>query len=165
MKAGLGSSPQTRGAHVVVSSSHSGRGLIPADAGSTDPLKGNNMAKKAHPRRRGEHHPVQGLVHQARGSSPQTRGARRVTHGNRWHARLIPADAGSTLGVDTRPAFSRAHPRRRGEHLTVEAVARLFEGSSPQTRGAPVRYGLKIRSLGLIPADAGSTAQTLPSVR
>ena len=78
-------------------SSSSGTWLIPAHAGST--LLGNHCEQglRAHPRSRGEHHPV----HLARllgiGSSPLTRGAPCPVFPSRDVARLIPAHAGSTI--------------------------------------------------------------------
>ena len=49
------------------------------------------------------------------------------------------------------------HPRIRGEHRRSRRPSRLAEGSSPHTRGAPVRKGKRSGPVGIIPAYAGST--------
>ena len=52
-----------------------------------------------------------------------------------------------------------AHPRSRGEHQRISAVQVRPAGSSPLTRGAPRDYPARRRTVGLIPAHAGSTLQ------
>ena len=73
---------------------------------------------------------------------------------------LIPAHAGSTLTSVIWQEMSRAHPRSRGEHRAKlhDSTKRL--GSSPLTRGALCAADALVERPGLIPAHAGSTAQT-----
>ena len=92
------------------------------------------------------------------GSSPLTRGKRardRRAEGTRW---LIPAHAGKT----SRPARGRddgrAHPRSRGENCQSIATVISISGSSPLTRGKPLRVREAGEHQGLIPAHAGKTA-------
>ena len=52
------------------------------------------------------------------------------------------------------------HPRIRGEHLAWHRLGCAGDGSSPHTRGAHLRqHGARIDT-GIIPAYAGSTAQS-----
>ena len=103
---------------------------------------------------------------------------------NEGGAGLIPAEAGSTSsrlrccrtcgahpcgrgGAPTtppRPAVtSRAHPRGRGEHLRGRTGTCVRSGSSPRTRRALQVERARLRSAGLIPADAGSTTCPRPT--
>ena len=50
------------------------------------------------------------------------------------------------------------HPRIRGEHFTIEWEVKPGRGSSPHTRGAPVRRHPARGAERIIPAYAGSTA-------
>ena len=51
-----------------------------------------------------------------------------------------------------------AHPRSRGENVVRENLCRNPSGSSPLTRGKPVRVGHAYWWSGLIPAHAGKTS-------
>ena len=93
----------------------------------------------------------------AEGSSPHTRGALKAKFTGLAHVRIIPAYAGSTGVVFGWGGVVEDHPRIRGEHITVRNHARLADGSSPHTRGAP---GLDVETRAasrIIPAYAGST--------
>ena len=70
---------------------------------------------------------------------------------------LIPARAGSTAA--RRGSVNRvwAHPRSRGEHDYAAVSGVPARGSSPLARGAPGFPEIRVDSLGLIPARAGST--------
>ena len=76
--------------------------------------------------------------------------------------RLIPAHAGSTTSPTAQTRGLTAHPRSRGEHMAVPALARARTGSSPLTRGARALLILEDAGLGLIPAHAGSTDPRTP---
>ena len=77
--------------------------------------------------------------------------------------RLIPAHAGKTT-VDEAWAFdAEAHPRSRGENLTVRGRCPLSRGSSPLTRGKLWVRSFLARSRGLIPAHAGKTSYNSPA--
>ncbi len=94
------------------------------------------------------------------GSSPLTRGA--LAGRTRWSLddRLIPAHAGSTDMRDLLPPTPQAHPRSRGEHVTVPRQSGKTTGSSPLTRGARRIPVARREAPRLIPAHAGSTHQT-----
>ena len=49
------------------------------------------------------------------------------------------------------------HPRIRGEHVDLPTPTNKQAGSSPHTRGAPIRRAASTHARGIIPAYAGST--------
>ena len=143
----LGSSPHTRGAHLLQPLRACDHGIIPAYAGSTGPPTPVNSASRDHPRIRGEHVVLQS--------------------GALVELGIIPAYAGSTRSVGRRRTGWTDHPRIRGEHLEREIPLGIVPGSSPHTRGAPPR-GRRGHLCGrIIPAYAGSTDRehSTPSTR
>ena len=92
------------------------------------------------------------------GSSPLTRGKRANAHRGFLTVRLIPAHAGKTGGECGHHLVAPAHPRSRGENVVRENLCRNPSGSSPLTRGKPVRVGHAYWWSGLIPAHAGKTS-------
>ena len=91
------------------------------------------------------------------GSSPHTRGAQELVYPFRDDCRIIPAYAGSTLGLDSPDHEGTDHPRIRGEHRLFGVIGGEDSGSSPHTRGAQgsrIPGGVLRR---IIPAYAGST--------
>ena len=139
-----GSSPLARGARRQHGRINSVTGLIPARAGSTALLRGCLRPPRAHPRSRGEHMNIRGVMDWLEGSSPLARGALLSFPKVRGVVGLIPARAGSTAEVRRYGGCSGAHPRSRGEH--------------PKSQAAPRLKGW------LIPARAGSTSILQPSV-
>ena len=71
--------------------------------------------------------------------------------------RLIPAHAGKTLEAVIPRSCQGAHPRSRGENYYSSVHAFVDEGSSPLTRGKPIRKRPTHRCRRLIPAHAGKT--------
>ena len=152
-----GSSPQMRGAHWHENPAELPGRIIPADAGSTLTVVSIRSASGDHPRRCGEHlisvlYPLQWL-----GSSPQMRGARGQKRQQGAAPGIIPADAGSTLTLNSFENRCRDHPRRCGEHFASDEFGTFQAGSSPQMRGAPALLSSDWSVRGIIPADAGST--------
>ena len=85
------------------------------------------------------------------------RGAPFITSDNSCSARIIPADAGSTVRYAPCRRKSGDHPRGCGEHYHFSDIFNTPLGSSPRMRGAqphPIQNHLTV---GIIPADAGST--------
>ncbi len=153
----LGSSPHARGARRLHREVEHFPRLIPACAGSTPRARAACPSPRAHPRMRGEHLRVRGVLAHCEGSSPHARGA--PTRRSPWPPRtgLIPACAGSTdHGRGVRRAW-QAHPRMRGEHHVGFLFNSAGGGSSPHARGAPALADLDLRRVRLIPACAGST--------
>ena len=132
-----GSSPHTRGAPGCCPPAASSRRIIPAYAGSTPLFYFSLGPGEDHPRIRGEHPRVLVVEELERG--------------------IIPAYAGSTRPRISRPADRSDHPRIRGEHIIGSIGMVIGWGSSPHTRGAPVRTRRGWASAGIIPAYAGST--------
>ena len=58
---------------------------------------------------------------------------------------------------------SRAYPHSRGENPKVVVFDNLMDGSSPLTRGKPIRVLAVRGDLGLIPAHTGKTGTGCPS--
>ena len=70
---------------------------------------------------------------------------------------IIPAYAGSTSCLQSRPLHPWDHPRVCGEHGEALTLFLDLLGSSPRMRGALVLLGFVSQNLGIIPAYAGST--------
>ena len=70
---------------------------------------------------------------------------------------IIPADAGSTRFPLAKNRVYRDHPRGCGEHQAQTIYAKAQAGSSPRMRGAPPLFDCYCGTVGIIPADAGST--------
>ena len=152
-----GSSPLTRGAQPVHHPHKAGLRIIPAHAGSTPSSWCMGRAERDHPRSRGEHPPVSGCTVTVVGSSPLTRGAPIRWRPRLRRRRIIPAHAGSTQWVAPTVGVSRDHPRSRGEHKSWHHSDGEECGSSPLTRGAPIRASYAASMSRIIPAHAGST--------
>ena len=155
--AALGSSPLTRGKHLVVNQAVPRRGLIPAHAGKTQIASTSGRSPGAHPRSRGENLGVARVGRGGLGSSPLTRGkhaddgAPVDSHG------LIPAHAGKTPTSSASSTWTRAHPRSRGENSARTRTQENLLGSSPLTRGKRMARRSSSRPDRLIPAHAGKT--------
>ena len=158
-----GSSPLTRGALLWSSRDLPRCRLIPAHAGSTVLKRRGPLSSWAHPRSRGEHRKGELPDTKGFGSSPLTRGARPGVVPGGAERGLIPAHAGSTVSGARCLSRRGAHPRSRGEHLSVLAKVVGGVGSSPLTRGALPPLAKCDRSKGLIPAHAGSTPAPRPA--
>ena len=174
----VGSSPHTRGAPPSTFPKASAWRIIPAYAGSTGHTQPHGQLFADHPRIRGEHPLLLRCEFEWLGSSPHTRGALIMKDSISKSVRIIPAYAGSTSMSTMTGVRITDHPRIRGEHDDkrragqprsgiIPAYAgstgqhtpshRPASGSSPHTRGAPVkplRGGVAHR---IIPAYAGST--------
>ena len=114
-----GSSPLTRGKHIDRTRRQRQVGLIPAHAGKTACTTWQGPSRPAHPRSRGENLPSWLRRNTASGSSPLTRGKPRQDRRSHQRRRLIPAHAGKTTTLLGTEAASRAHPRSRGENISI----------------------------------------------
>ena len=135
----VGSSPLTRGKPVSVPANEPVGGLIPAHAGKTRPGWRAGGHQGAHPRSRGENLPASWSMLVPPGSSPLTRGKRGWRRKGLDVRRLIPAHAGKTRSTPAPGTGTRAHPRSRGENYKSRRYRRCARGSSPLTRGKPLR--------------------------
>ena len=139
-----GSSPLTRGKHLLPRQRDVLEGLIPTHAGKT----------RTRDRR----------AEGTRGSSPLTRGKPRMRHRATPDRGLIPTHAGKTRAAGGEHHSGGAHPHSRGENQPVVQPGRLSRGSSPLTRGKQGRRGRAPHPLGLIPTHAGKTAMSCSMV-
>ena len=131
-----GSSPRVRGAEQIIKSGLSGKGIIPACAGSSDHLLRLYSNGRDHPRVCGEQRRLTDRVSHLRGSSPRVRGAVPVRLRGVAGPGIIPACAGSSW--------------------CKTAICKTSSGSSPRVRGAVKKVNSNIRFDGIIPACAGS---------
>ena len=95
------------------------------------------------------------------GSSPRMRGALYIRLPDTRVVRIIPADAGSTASMSSRPTRTQDHPRGCGEHNSLSEKSSYSSGSSPRMRGAQSDNADEDSDERIIPADAGSTDGTL----
>ena len=157
-----GSSPLTRGKPTSARPASLSPRLIPAHAGKTDGGIQTAVARKAHPRSRGENAGAGAGIAAMSGSSPLTRGKPSRSQRNAGQIRLIPAHAGKTSPGQGRPRWCAAHPRSRGENWMTYNVAQWVRGSSPLTRGKPRLLEILLHGTRLIPAHAGKTRPEHP---
>ena len=97
----------------------------------------------------------------ASGSSPLTRGKQRSPRDEIPWRGLIPAHAGKTCSSLMIVIGFPAHPRSRGENWFADAARGVSEGSSPLTRGKPLKGWVREADNGLIPAHAGKTMASI----
>ena len=152
-----GSSPLTRGKPTTARWQGTHPGLIPAHAGKTPDRLVPALLARAHPRSRGENLQAHYQDDSSGGSSPLTRGKLGLGFLPGDLAGLIPAHAGKTLVCQAARRVLRAHPRSRGENVTISAGWDRLEGSSPLTRGKRHHQPGLGSPRGLIPAHAGKT--------
>ncbi|STD62683.1 Domain of uncharacterised function (DUF2825) [Corynebacterium striatum] len=114
-------------------------GLIPAYAGRTRQPRQPPPSSGAHPRLRGADAFNVSSMREPDGSSPLTRGGLHFYSPHPQRRRLIPAYAGRTPKSYTRSYGEQAHPRLRGADAHA-GHRRIYPwGSSPLTRGGPVK--------------------------
>ena len=152
-----GSSPLTRGKRRCSLSVSFVEGLIPAHAGKTRSAVLSPAFAPAHPRSRGENIAADGQALRRAGSSPLTRGKLSCARLRCSLGGLIPAHTGKTTPSFSGRGRGPAHPRSRGENISVAGTLALVAGSSPLTRGKPPPGGTRSYSPRLIPAHAGKT--------
>ncbi len=120
-----GSSPLTRGKHLIMAHEAAFTGLIPAHAGKTGSHRRTGQMYRAHPRSRGENSFHDRGCRHGDGSSPLTRGKREDRSPRLDVERLIPAHAGKTGTSTCIRGAATAHPRSRGENVKTAAHASM----------------------------------------
>ena len=111
-----------------------------------------------HPRARGENFFGDMITKGNEGTSPRTRGKPSLLLQEDEAIRNIPAHAGKTSMNPTSGYGKTEHPRARGENPADLHAVRTARGTSPRTRGKPIRApdcGGWNRN---IPAHAGKTS-------
>ena len=153
-----GSSPLTRGKLAGIYDAHLAARLIPAHAGKTSGILVLGVSGTAHPRSRGENACSRLPRRAGRGSSPLTRGKPRRSRAELSYTGLIPAHAGKTHPPGAGGQGREAHPRSRGENVSLERPSGRSRGSSPLTRGKLDVFRRVHDVERLIPAHAGKTS-------
>ena len=157
LKIWLGSSPLMRGTYQSDTAGPVVARLIPARAGNTCHVRAPRAHAWAHPRSRGEHSRSEISRSRVRGSSPLARGTSGVPYSPPGVCRLIPARAGNMPGQFFRVGRLAAHPRSRGDHVSMNSPCGVSVGSSPLARGPRGILRPLCALAGLIPARAGTT--------
>ena len=113
-----GSSPRVRGTHIRETLRSISRGIIPACAGNTEPIRWSRRRRWDHPRVCGEHGAWDRFDACERGSSPRVRGTLGSEQAVFGRVGIIPACAGNTHCSPCQKTSGRDHPRVCGEHPT-----------------------------------------------
>ena len=114
-------------------------------------------ARRDHPRLRGEHEKIAGIVERPEGSPPPARGALGEADRSGRNPGITPACAGSTHDHATHFRCLPDHPRLRGEHPISRCGALPNRGSPPPARGAHGDVSDPTLFFWITPACAGST--------
>ena len=156
-------------------------GIIPAHAGLTVFLEVHTWIARDHPRACGAHFGGYIKSFTVLGSSPRMRGSLQVlrlyqvlvgiipahaglTYGRQYDgqaAGIIPAHAGLTPTISRRATRTRDHPRACGAHKSASFLDTGVPGSSPRMRGSPDLLEKFQVALGIIPAHAGLTGDSI----
>ena len=118
-------------------------------------------ARGDHPRVCGEHKVDDSTGEGAWGSSPRMRGTLRRAFRKFRRLGIIPAYAGNTQPVSPCRQCNRDHPRVCGEHDPLVPSVCDVLGSSPRMRGTLGRRVVGLCLVGIIPAYAGNTDQSI----
>ena len=155
--AGPGSSPHTRGLRMPIGVAIAIIRIIPAHAGFTRTSASQTNRAWDHPRTRGVYSLLLASLLLSIGSSPHTRGLQNPLAEFKRGLRIIPAHAGFTRRNPPNRVSATDHPRTRGVYSDIEHLWPDYEGSSPHTRGLPLRILVSRIARGIIPAHAGFT--------
>ena len=131
--------------------------ITPAGAGKTRMCWQCNYQKEDHPRRCGENHFFMLSPHIRPGSPPQVRGKPAAVGGGGCAVGITPAGAGKTQLFAFAPRRDQDHPRRCGENVWGQILAKLDEGSPPQVRGKQPTMTKDQIMQRITPAGAGKT--------
>ena len=96
-----------------------------------------------------------------KGSPPQVRGKLAFARTQASQDGITPAGAGKTARHETCQKSEKDHPRRCGENLNLRPKSSRNVGSPPQVRGKLELDATALRALGITPAGAGKTVQSI----
>ena len=161
----LGSPPLTRGKGFQLVGGWMQRRITPAYAGKRQSIPAMPEVLQDHPRLRGEKPDFDVFACWFGGSPPLTRGKVQERSDALTDERITPAYAGKSAFSAFRSAFSKDHPRLRGEKDQLPALLHPPLGSPPLTRGKGRTRQSHPLHAGITPAYAGkrilSIAETM----
>ena len=157
----LGSPPPTRGTLNISKDLMKAFGITPAYAGNTHRAFRGRCGLRDHPRLRGEHYAHAGEKKPIMGSPPPTRGTRNKLCDKCVAGRITPAYAGNTNTQIDRQLELQDHPRLRGEHVVQRIELNRLRGSPPPTRGTHYDSYVELSTMGITPAYAGNTYNSI----
>ena len=152
-----GSSPHARGLLIDYCNRFGDDGIIPACAGFTRKVRGDDKCGQDHPRMRGVYTHVNPFDSSVAGSSPHARGLHPRVEPDALGVGIIPACAGFTSVSVGSWCVVSDHPRMRGVYGGESLSDSPPLGSSPHARGLlpMVRHPNHLNRI--IPACAGFT--------
>ena len=136
-------------------------GITPADAGKTPYITYEVATDRDHPRGCGENQRYNPCIPVARGSPPRMRGKPISGLTGVTANRITPADAGKTKATLNERFVNQDHPRGCGENYERGNYAASGMGSPPRMRGKLYCWHKPSLNLGITPADAGKTSDTV----
>ena len=160
----LGSSPRMRGKRAAPRSCMGAARIIPAHAGQTQFGVGNRVCRTDHPRACGANTAGPFIPNLLLGSSPRMRGKLLGERGLERVGRIIPAHAGQTCVVLCVFYHCSDHPRACGANQRLGHDIIASHGSSPRMRGKRDSLAAAGFAVRIIPAHAGQTVSSAPSV-
>ena len=156
-----GSPPQVRGKHRNCRQYAYQHRITPAGAGKTPHEFLVIIANEDHPRRCGENFGGASATKNEPESPPQVRGKPASVSASAPAEGITPAGAGKTARHETCQKSEKDHPRRCGENLNLRPKSSRNVGSPPQVRGKLELDATALRALGITPAGAGKTVQSI----
>ena len=130
-----GSSPRVRGTPDRPSVQLDRERFIPARAGNSPSAFCVDLVATVHPRACGELSACRKSLWRLDGSSPRVRGTLVEPSIGLRQFRFIPARAGNSRRMPSRPPLQPVHPRACGELTAASGNAGMYVGSSPRVRG------------------------------
>ena len=165
MLAPEGSPPRVRGkvfARLIV---FAAGGITPACAGKSRATQAQSASHQDHPRVCGEKGSGDGKAVHAPGSPPRVRGKGQSSHADKQTSRITPACAGKRDAGRSWCTGDGDHPRVCGEKCTRQISYNSSLGSPPRVRGKEKRRDYCPGALGITPACAGKSSNSVLRLR
>ena len=159
-----GSSPRLRGTGFILSMGCPSLRFIPAPAGNSQASGPFFFAIPVHPRACGEQFGMSVDSKGRPGSSPRLRGTVIHVCSSTGFLRFIPAPAGNRCTYKPFSKHFPVHPRACGEQQETTGGSLSEFGSSPRLRGTDCAAWEDAGLMRFIPAPAGNSAETMPSI-
>ena len=158
-----GPPPHERGSLLTGSAGIGGPRPTPACAGITGTATRCGVARRAHPRMRGDHFSQAPARRRTLGPPPHARGSLRAVERDPVGDGPTPACAGITSVLVVPCFLISAHPRMRGDHVRMLRIESHARGPPPHARGSPVPMLRAYADQRPTPACAGITSRASPT--